>query len=530
MRIVAIVLPELRVEIARANEILPGQNILSLVCVVGSVAKESDILGNTRLVAVSKDARALGILPGSTVAQARAKAATLAVRVVRDEGAKFALERIAEAALGFGATAEVVLAPERDAVLLDVTGCARLHGADEVEGEARLLELLGALLRELGHEALLAIADGPRIAHAIARGLGRKTIYGTKAIRVRPGENVAALAPMPMAFLPLGERDLWRFDRLGLSTIGDVQRLPRSELVLRLGALAKDIDVFLTGDDRKPLVPYVPKEAPEERLEFDDGVRSTESLAFVARTLVDRLIVRIKGRGLAVSKVELFFDLDLAAVGRGKRTTRTIPLVLGAPLVKVDDLLRVVRAKLERIGGTKEASFAPVLAFGIRATELVRARAVALSLFEAEPASARVLPRLVAELAADGCEVGRLVLVDSWEPSRRTSLESSFSGKMQDAPFQGRPCFGEGRGAIVNGTGIPGAVPEIDVLLEVEETPRGANDAVKPVRFLARLAPSWWRSGKKSVRDVLLAERNDGVAFVVSDRSTNVQTVIGYLD
>ena len=95
MRIAAISLPELRVEVVRelarakadtdAEAMGVREGIPLAIVVAAPPLTEAKLLGNTRLDVVSREARALGVHPGQTIAQARARAPALAVRVVRPE-------------------------------------------------------------------------------------------------------------------------------------------------------------------------------------------------------------------------------------------------------------------------------------------------------------------------------------------------------------------------------------------------------------------------------------------------------------
>src|SRR6187397_1607661 len=149
MRICAVSLPELRIELVRAEmeerESPPlgavgarEPSSLPLAVVVASPPMtEAKLLGNTRLSVVSREARALGVHPGHTIAQARARAGDLAVRVVRPDAVRDVLARLAEIGLAFGATVSFGTADSDalgstalgDVVWIDVTGCAHLHAA-----------------------------------------------------------------------------------------------------------------------------------------------------------------------------------------------------------------------------------------------------------------------------------------------------------------------------------------------------------------------------------------------------------------
>src|SRR5580698_3833470 len=190
-RVACIALPQIRIEIAREDENVPlaqasppeGRGLspspreresakssakdLALLAVViarpgGSVGTSRDILGNTRLDVVSREARASGVRAGQTVAAARAKCATLRVRVVAESAVRVGLARVAEVALAFGPGAAFDVAT--DVVWVEIGGCAHLHG-----GEGELVQALEGRVRALGHACRVSVADGPRIAAAVAR-------------------------------------------------------------------------------------------------------------------------------------------------------------------------------------------------------------------------------------------------------------------------------------------------------------------------------------------------------------------------
>src|SRR5437868_864145 len=135
MRIAAICFPELRVEVVRATGGAgegtgPTQPLAIVVAPPPMI--EAKLLGNTRLDVVSREARALGVNVGQTIASARARASELTVRVVRPDAVRGVLARLAEVALAFGATVSFATANDAidsygDVVWVDVTGCAHLH-------------------------------------------------------------------------------------------------------------------------------------------------------------------------------------------------------------------------------------------------------------------------------------------------------------------------------------------------------------------------------------------------------------------
>lgn len=507
MRIAAISLPELRVEVVRANaranakklaadpeskldvdadvEALSVREGLPLAIVVAPAPlTEAKLLGNTRLDVVSREARALGIHPGQTIAQARARASNLAVRVVRPEAVHGVLARLAEVALAFGATVSFSSAGSStgpiaglgtndanasasygDVVWVDVTGCAHLHAPRErerdrdrtneqsaSEGETVLATRLARVFRGLGHVCTVAIADGPRVSAILARAAAvsrtaadlrsrERLGNGPRArhrrddeddepllVVVPPGKNGVALAPLPVSALPIASDDARWLSKIGVHTIAELRALPRSALAARLGVRGPLVIGLAEGDDRAPLSPYVPPEIPEEEATLEYGVEGSEALTFVAKTLTDRLAARLAGRAVAASRIELDLLLDVALL----RETETETETEGARRNE-----RIQRIAVELPAPLSSASDllaalrpkieravlrAPVLGAKLRAASLVHKPQAALSLFEAQPKAERALPRLVAELAADLGEeaVGKLALGDAWVPEERS--------------------------------------------------------------------------------------------------------------
>ena len=576
MRIAAICLPELRIEVVRAaagEGTGEGQPLAIVVAPPPLI--EAKLLGNTRLDVVSREARALGVQPGQTIASARARAGDLTVRVVRPDAVRGVLARLAEVALAFGATVSFATASDADdsygdVVWVDVTGCAHLHAPAPVtnsdesrgEGEAVLGSRLAQVFAGLGHVCAVAIADGPRVAAILARAaaasaLARAARSAASAARdprerrrreeeegapilvvVPPGKNGVALAPLPIAALPLGADDARWLAKLGVHTIAELRALPRSALATRLGVRAPVVLCLAEGEDRAPLTPYVPPEIPEEAATFEYGVEGSEALTFIAKTLTDRLAVRLAGRAVAASRIELDLALDTALLRdeRGDESgkenesaarVQRIAIELPQPLSAAGDLLAALRPRIERA-----TLRAPVLGAKLRAAALVHKPQAALSLFEPQPKAMAALPRLVAELAGDLGEeaVGKLTLGDAWSPedrSRFVRLDVKGQALARTANTNGRDVNGKKRRHMIS------SVPEPTRVLSAPlPVPR---DAVKVVRHLARLeAVDWWKhlpgEGPKKGVDYVYAWVDDGAAWVEIDRSSGAARVRGWFD
>jgi len=563
MRVVAIVLPELALEVTRVVPVAPRAPGTSAATprpspappiaqaspravVLASRADmdESSLTGNVRLHAVCPLARHEGVFPGQTIAAARARTASLSVHLVTEDALLRALERIAEAALAFGATVAFTRGTAGDdTVWVDVTGCAHLFvdsvqcasNCDEgdvddrernAKGESRLVARLEAMVRSMGHACRLALAGGPKIARALA--VASVVTYGPQEAResivVPQGCDREALAALPLEGLPLDASTCQTLRRLGLRTARELMALPRAALGSRLGGEAMALLPLLDGDDRTPLTPYIPKKAPSETVELEYGTDSLEALGFVAKTLTSRLAARLEGRGIGVTKLSLVLELDARArvdpnaevtsgKPRPKRTRRVLTVTLPTPVVNPKELFVVLRTRLERT-----LLSAPVLALTLRADEHAPRPEVPQSLFEPESREARALPLLVAELAAELGEnaVGRLALGDSWLLEERSCLVPFFAKSSPSKSYDPGPSTS------------PHASPEPSVVLP--EPLLVERRLVSPFRFVARYESlEWWR-GPSGPHDVVAATVEGRAAIVDLDRTTGVATVKGWLD
>lgn len=518
MRIAAVHFPDLRVEVLRLSvPPLVGRPVA--IVVAPAPLTEQKLLGNTRIDVVSREAQRLGVREGSTIAQARARASDLAVRVVRPEAVRDVLARLAEIALAFGATVSFAMeepSPDSfgDVVWVDVTGCAHLHGPTQGEGESTMASRLVHVMSTLGHRCSVAIAEGPRVAAMLARAVSRS---GTaeNAFVVPPGGNAQALAPLPVSALPIDKDDARWLAKVGVATIAEMRTLPRPALAKRLGERAGMLLGLAEGDDRAPLTPHVPPEIPEESVTLEYGVEGQEALLFVTKTLTDRLAARLAGRAAATTRLELRLDLDAALTTEEARTS--IVMELPAALSIASDLLAALKPKIERL-----VLSAPVLAAKLSAPVLVRKPQAALSLFDAEPKADRALPRLVAELSADLGEesVGKLALGDAWVPEERSRFVRL--SVQHELPLRKKK-----RRHLVS------SVPEPNRFLS-EPVPVLRKD-LEIVRHLVRLERvDWWRmlpgESPRHGADFVMATLDEGMALVEIDRTSGAARVRGWFD
>lgn len=497
-RIAAIVLSSLRLTLARQRE--PAlEGVPFAVVVARSDGKlphgERSILGNTRLDEISPRARKDGVRPGDTVAQARAKRAELAVRVVRESDARGALESLAEALLAFGATTAIL--EGRDTIALDVTGCAHLHEGGEPELAQRVAERVAAL----GYDARVAVTDGPERAWAIARFAREKSV-----IVVAPGDERAATSVLPVDALRLDERTTTFFRRIGVGTLGELVKLPRRSLASRLDKDARRVFLLLDGEDATPLARFEPHEELRERVDLEYGAESIPPILFVLKSLTTRVAARLDARARSAAKLRIELGLDAAMLPPNRKgpPVTAIELPLPLPLHREGELFAGLRARLERDVKLE----APVLSVTFLVPELVVRNPKERFLFEAEARSETTLGPLLAELGAIVGEgaVGKLHPIARWRGDARSKL----------VPFSTKP--------LVRKKSERKSLEPIRQLPEPEPCP----DAVPRAHVLRTESVEWWRADAPPASDRLLASIEGALAIVEIDAYGI--TLKGFLD
>jgi protein ImuB len=534
-RIAAIVAPELACELVRQKTPALAGTRAPLAVILEREGALAEPGGAAILDVVGEEARRYGVRVGQKVADASALVASLAVHRVTFVELDAALGRIADLALGLGTTAAIELehddrTRERsafgsspfDTVWLDVTGAAHLVG-----GEEALLDELAARARSLGHRVRAAIADGPRLAQALARWAS----VDLHAV-APPGRGAEAIAELPLRALPIDDEAASFFVRLGVLTVRDLARLPRAQVAARLGAHARTVLELVAGRDATPLVPYAAPRVLVDEARFDDAVHGAEPLLFVLRGMTSRLSARLAARGEACTRLEVdvFYDASIARlrlaeqdVSDEARDARAralhFAIDLPSPLVREADLLRPLRTRLESV-----ALLAPAVGVRLSIPQIVRAPEVQLDLSRDVAIDPDALPALLAELSAEiGAErVGVLSVLDAHRPEARSAL---CPVARVDAPRSPVHADAERDEEDAPGLSPTRLLPEPVPLGRVRAGAVVAVDqrlyAVESARFVWRLEGVEWWTARPSSRDYAR------VWLVAGDRSRRPGASVG---
>jgi protein ImuB len=331
------------------------------LALIESAAGRRDAAGvaNMECRFVSTAARAMGVRIGMTVARARATAAGLAVMSRSPAAEASAAEALVDVALSFSPLVETGTDGE---VYLDLSGFERLHqrllanshgagaraGTGEPSSPAGMTdtetietelaqEAMGRVAR-LGMEAAVAVASNKEVALMAARCGGARAIAA--------GREEEFLNWLPLDLLKLdgggdGGAELEQtLARWGIRRLGELARLDIRAVGSRLGARAVELIRIARGESRTPLIARRAAENFAEAVDLEWGVDSLEAMGFVMRPMIERVVERLKLRGMAAGEIALALELE----GRRRDVRR---VALPAPTNEARTLLALILLNLE---------------------------------------------------------------------------------------------------------------------------------------------------------------------------------------
>jgi len=462
-----------------------------------------------RVIAASRPARMRGVRAGMTLAHARGIVADLIARGRDADAERSAHEALLEVVATVSPRVE-----DADAGLVyaDVDGMQRVFPGPDGE-------------RDLG-QAAVVVAE--RLRLPVRVGIAGTKLAARQAasrpdtpVVVPAGDEAAFLAPLPVASLNLSGRLLDTLRRWGVTTVGDLARLPADRIATRLGPDGAAASRTARGEDPRPLVPTAPPAALTEGLQLEWAVVTLEPLLAAVRGALERLEVRLAQHDLACTRLEL--ELELEPDGADRRTLR-----LPAPTREPDALVGLVRHELEA-----RSPQAPVVGFRCLAWP-DRPRRGQLTLFGAPeiPADelAATLARLVALLGAQA--VGSPRMLDDHRPEAVASAPFD----PPPPPKLRRPPSPRGRGLlsvrvlrppvpleVITDSG-PETTPGDGVRLVSVASAAGAEPRIQGlVRVAAgpwRLEEGWWKE-EPTARDYWDVELSGGELYRIYRRRSD---------
>jgi DNA polymerase IV len=195
------------------------------------------------------------------------------------------------------------------AAYVDISGALRSHGSVERLHRA----LLGCV--EAGLRPRLGVGPTKFVARLAAlRGPGRVRV-------VDPGEVDRFLAPLPVEALPVPAEVVRRLQLVGITTLREVARLPRSALVAQFGRDGARLADLLAGAD-EPVRPRPHVERLRERLALTEPLVSRGGLLAAAEHVLERLLHQPGRRGRVARQVGIRVETEQSRLWTSTVTLR----------------------------------------------------------------------------------------------------------------------------------------------------------------------------------------------------------------
>lgn len=462
--------------------------------------------GALRLLAVDRKGREEGLVPGLTLADARARTPGLAAMPADTRADAEFLKALAEACDRFSPA--VALDPP-DGLLLDVTGCAHLFG-----GEAALQGEVMAHLRRFGAEVRIALAGTPDGARALARFADRTL--------GQPEDEAACLRQLPVAALGVDAGTIQALLRAGLRTIADLDDRPSTILASRFGeTLIRSLGRTLGREDRR-ITTLRPLPACRAERRFAEPLMQRDGLEMVLDHLVVEVARQLEARG-AGGRV------FVASFFRSDGATRRVAVETGRAIRDAGALRRLCRERLDALADPLDPGFGfdglrlavPVIE-PLEMTQIDFGGGAAL-----DDALGNLLDRLAARFGRD--RVQRFVPRDTHDPDREARRVPALDVARISHPARW-PEAEPGEPPLRPILWFDPPQP-IDVMAEVPDGPPARFRRRRVLHDVAlaegpeRIAPEWWRQGsERGTRDYYRVEDTEGRRFWVFRRGLYGET------
>jgi DNA polymerase-4 len=184
-----------------------------------------------------------------------------------------------------------------DEAFLDLTGTEGLFGP----GARAVAEMKARIRRETALTASAGVAANKFVAK-VASDLRKPD----GLVVVDPGTEAAFLAPLPVVRLwGVGKVTARALQSLGITTIAQLQKLPRETLARRFGTHGGDLHDLAFGRDDRPVERFAPPKSMGAETTFGEDTRDTARLHATLRRESERVARELRAEGLAAACVTL---------------------------------------------------------------------------------------------------------------------------------------------------------------------------------------------------------------------------------
>lgn len=258
------------------------------------------LIVDDRVRAATDDVMAAGVSMGMPRREAEALApfATVLLRDQGEEARRF--EPVVERMESLIPRVEVV---SPGLVFVPIAGAVRFYGGEETLAGLVAKELDRTVGRARGGQALVGVADGPFAARwaATTTRVGHPLIV-TDTIGFLSRLDLTALRESLDA-----DELIDTFRWLGVSTLGELARLPRDALATRFGNHGLLAHRLASGEDRYVDPRQIPPDLAVDAV-FDEPLESLDAAAFAARALAERLLRGLRASGAAPHRVSIMAE------------------------------------------------------------------------------------------------------------------------------------------------------------------------------------------------------------------------------
>jgi protein ImuB len=358
----------------------------------------------TKVFAVNREARNLGVDPGMTKVQAEAFQGIIwRWRSLSQEATAYAA--LLDCAWTISPCVEDGAKREEqdfsDTAVLDIAGCEKLFGSPE-----KIAHDLKRVASEVGFETSVAVAGSPLAAVCAAQGFAGVTV-------IPPGEEGVRIGSLSLEALRIPVELVETLKRWGIQTCAEFAALPEIAIVERLGQEGLHWWRLARGADIHPLIAKEFPSSFEEHMDLDSPVELLEPLLFILNRLLEQLCARLRMHILAIAEIKVTLTLERNDSRSKKPVFHIRTLRLPVPARESKLLLKLLQLDLEAHPPSLPVTAVRMLTIPVKA----RSRQLGLFLpLSPDPERLEITLARIQSTVGDG-RVGAPVLLDTHSPN-----------------------------------------------------------------------------------------------------------------
>ncbi len=330
------------------------------------------------LLWVNEKARRQRVLPGQRYAAALTLATDLRAGVVSVGKIEDRVGFITNLLRRFSPEVEPALR-EPGVFWMNARGLGRLYPSLE-----KWTDAVYAALKKAGLQSTIVVGFTRFGTYALSKSSRIRKVFHSPLEETRAADRV----PLKRLNIDPSLRDT--LDKLGISTVGEILKLPADGLLKRFGLEAHQLHQLAAGNVWAPLQPEEPAEPMKRHVIMEAPESNVERLLFLIKPLLDSLLKEMSSRGEALTELALCLCLEDV----GSRTEKIRP---AAPTTDSAQILGLVRLRMESLELSRGITELTLVTVG---TKVAREQ---IPLFEDKPrrdpeTGSRAFARLRAEL------------------------------------------------------------------------------------------------------------------------------------